>query len=659
MPIASLRQPAPLRILVLMLTATLFAADEAVLPLVPWPAKVETHAGGFRLGAATRIRTVGADPALVGVATGLAARLRVPTGLPLPVEPGGDGEDAVVIGCDGDAAKLGPEGYHLEVGAGGVRISAATVAGAFYATQTLLQLLPAEAFGRDLAAGQVWQAPAVSIEDRPRYRWRGLMLDVGRHFFGRDSVLRLLDEMALHKFNVLHLHLTEDQGWRLQIRKHPELTVAGARRASSPEANEPYGPYFYTQDDIRAIVAHAREVGIEVIPEIEMPGHSLAALTCYPELSCRGGPFEVRTKWGVEQDVYCAGNDATFAFLQDVLDEVIELFPSRYIHIGGDECPKTRWKACPKCQERMRKEGLKDEHDLQSWFIRRIAAYLASKGRRIIGWDEILEGSPIADATVTVWRDAKAGAEAARRGGDVIMCPGSHCYFDHAQTGDPGEPKAIGSTILPLEKVYAFDPMPPGMDPALVPRLIGVQGNVWTEYIPGFRHVEYMTWPRAAALAEVGWSPAESRDFAAFQARLAVDQRRLGLLGVNSHPLGGAAGANGGTVVWRWSPHDVAESWKTIDTEVGAQLAKPGTYAVAFRFRGGAHRLDVASAALVVDGQVAAMDTHAGSAGANASASTYTLTLPARPPQAKVLLRVVVRSDGGTDSNGEVVLAPR
>lgn len=643
--------------LVLACITGLGAADTS-LALIPWPEQLERHDGAFRLDAKTRVLTTGHDHAVAEVAEQLAARLRTPTGYALPVSAGDNGDDAIVINGDGDAATLGDEGYRLEVAPNGVRIVAAAAAGAFHGVQTLLQLLPVQAFSRVLEAGVAWQAPALSISDRPRMRWRGMLLDTGRHFFGRDAVLGLLDEMALLKYNVLQLHLTEDQGWRLQIRRFPELTTIGATRASSPASGDPsrpqdvpYGPYFYTQDDIRAIVAHAAQLHIMVVPEIEMPGHCLAALTCHPELSCTGGPFAVRTAWGVERDVYCAGNDATFTFLQQVLDEVVELFPSPYIHIGGDECPKDRWKACPKCQARIKAEGLADEHDLQSWFIRRVAAYLATKGKRIIGWDEILEGAPIPGATVTVWRNAKSGTVAAQRGAEVIMCPGTHCYFDHPQARED-EPPSHGP-VLPVETVFAFDPMPPGLPPELAAKVIGIEGTLWSEYIPSFRHLEYMAWPRGAALAEVGWSPAARAPWDDFRERLAQHLRRLDLLGVNYRAL---REAQSSSVVWRWTPKEVAETAKTVSVDVGAVPAAAGPLRFAFRFTGGKCRLDVGWAALLIDGKEVSRDAHAGSAGAHNLNNLYTLSLPEHPAGAKVTLQVELRSDGGTDSSGEVVM---
>jgi hexosaminidase len=412
---------------------------------------------------------------------------------------------------------LGPEGYELTVTPERVIIRASQPAGIFYGKQTLQQLLP----------GPI---PCLHIEDRPRFPWRGAMLDVARHFFPKEFVKRYIDLLALHKLNTLHLHLTDDQGWRVEIKKYPKLTEVGSWRAETNGDGKRYGGFF-TQDDLREIVAYAAERHITVVPEIEMPGHGLAALTAYPELSCTGGPFKVRTRWGVEPDVYCAGNEKTFAFVQDVLDEVLAIFPSKFIHIGGDECPKARWKKCPKCQARMKAEGLKNEHELQSYFIRRIEKHLSSKGRRLIGWSEIREGGLAKNAALMDW--IGGAVEGASAGHDVVMSPTSHCYFDYYQSQDKkAEPKAIGG-FIPLSKVYAFEPVPAKLAPQFHKHILGAQANLWTEYIPTPQQAEYMTFPRLCALAEVVWSPAAARNWDDFSVRLTQHLKHLDALKVN------------------------------------------------------------------------------------------------------------------------------
>jgi hexosaminidase len=441
---------------------------------------------------------------------------------------------AIVLTLGAPGLNLGREGYRLESDTAGVRLTAATHAGLFYGLQTLRQLLPPAA---DSATSPA--IPAVEIEDRPRFAYRGMQLDVGRHFFPVPFIKRYIDLLATYKMNTFHWHLTEDQGWRIEIRQYPRLTEIGSCRAETIlEKNvDPYVgdgiPYcgFYTQEEIREVVAHAASRYVTVIPEIEMPGHSVAALAAYPELACTEGPFEVPTAWGVKEDIYCP-SEATFAFLEDVLTEVMELFPSRYIHIGGDEAPKRRWEESELAQEVIRREGLADEHELQSYFIRRIEEFLLAHGRRLIGWDEILEGGLAPEATVMSWRGMDGGIEAARQGHDVIMTPTSHAYFDYYQDDPAYEPLAIGG-LTPLEKVYAFEPIPAELTLEEAPHVLGAQGNLWTEYIKTTDYVEYMALPRMLALAEVVWSPKELRDWAGFAARLPAQLRRLDALDVS------------------------------------------------------------------------------------------------------------------------------
>jgi hexosaminidase len=414
-----------------------------------------------------------------------------------------------------------PEGYyHMVVNAEGVDIFSTSASGLFYGTQSLMQLIVQEK--------KDWQVPYLTLTDFPRFSWRGLHLDVSRHFFPVDFVKRYIDLMARYKFNTFHWHLTEDQGWRIEIKKYPKLQEVAAYRketlighySAQPHQydGQRYGGY-YTQEEIKEVVAYAAERFVTIVPEIEMPGHALAALSAHPHLGCLGGPYETATLWGVFDDVYCAGKESTFTFLEDVLDEVIELFPGQYIHIGGDECPKTRWKECAQCQKRMKVEGLSDEHELQSYFIQRIEKYLNARGKKIIGWDEILEGGLAPNAAVMSWRGEEGGIAAAKAGHDVVMTPGFALYFDHYQ-GDPqNEPVAIGGNTS-LKKVYSYEPIPASLDQNEQRFILGAQANVWTEYIKTPEHVEYMTYPRALALAEVVWSPKEARDWTSFVNRL-------------------------------------------------------------------------------------------------------------------------------------------
>jgi hexosaminidase len=403
-------------------------------------------------------------------------------------------DDAITLTLDDADTTLGDEGYKLQVTPTRITIRAPNPAGLFYGSRTLQQLLARR------------PVPALQIVDRPRFVWRGLMLDEARHFFGKEFVKRVIDLLALHKLNVFHWHLCDDQGWRLEIRKRPRLTEVGAWR---PGDGQRYGG-LYTSADIREIVTYAQSRYVTVVPEIEMPGHATAALASHPELSCTGGPFDVATRWGIFEDVFCAGNDATFAFFQDVLGEVLELFPSKFIHIGGDECPKTRWRACPKCQKRIRDERLADEHELQSYFIRRVERFLNAYGRQLIGWDEILEGGLAPNAAVMSWRGMSGAVAAARAGHDVVASPTSHCYLDYSHEK------------IDLERAYSFDPIPAELTDEQRKHILGIQGSMWTELTPTATDVERQIWPRLCALAEVAWSPPGPRDFAGFSARLAA-----------------------------------------------------------------------------------------------------------------------------------------
>jgi len=435
----------------------------------------------------------------------------------------------ILLTNTGASTLLGSEGYHLSVSPAAVVVRANQPAGLFYGVQTLRQLIRAD-------SGTI---PAVEIVDRPRFPWRGIMLDVGRHLFPLKFIKRLFDVMALHKLNIFHWHLTEDQGWRIEIKKYPKLTKIGSRRTASPIPSDhekldekPYQGY-YAQDHIKEIVAYAASRFITVIPEIEMPGHSVAALASYPDLGCTGGPYKVRNYWGIEKDVFCAGSEQVFSFLKDVLDEVLSLFPSKFIHIGGDECPKSLWEQCPKCQDTILRNNLKDEHELQSYFIRRIEAYLNARGRRMIGWDEILEGGLAPNATVMSWRGMEGGIQAAHEGHDVVMTPTNHCYFDYYQSADVStEPPAIGG-YLPLETVYAFEPVPPECTAGEAQHILGAQGNLWTEYIPTPKQAGYMLFPRATALAEVVWSAVEKRNYPDFEQRLQAFLPLLKKMGMN------------------------------------------------------------------------------------------------------------------------------
>ncbi|MHC4924675.1 MAG: family 20 glycosylhydrolase [Planctomycetota bacterium] len=525
-PMASNIRRAAVVALVLSVSACAGAGAPAALPLIPAPQQLVRGEGRFVLDEATAIAAEGSSAeALAHVAELWAVTTRAQTGLTLPVGASG----AIRLSVD-DA--IPAEGYHLAVTREGISVSGGDPAGVFYGLQTLSQMLPVRPTGQSISV------PAMVIEDAPRFPYRGTMLDVGRHFFGPDFVKGYIDQLARYKINRFHWHLTEDQGWRIQIDAYPRLTEVGSQRAETMvERNfDPYvgdgTPYggFYTKDEIRDIVAYAEERFITIVPEIEMPGHSVAALAAYPEFACTEGPFEVSTVWGVKEDIYCP-TEETFAFLETVLTEVMALFPGEYIHIGGDEAPKARWEESEIAQAVMAREGLADEHELQSWFIRRIESFLNDNGRRLIGWDEILEGGLAPNATVMSWRGMDGGIAAAQQGHDVVMTPTSHLYFDYYQ-GDPEqEPLAIGG-FLPLERVYGFEPIPGALSTEESRHILGTQANVWTEYIATEAHAEYMTFPRLLALSEVAWSQPEVRSYPRFQAGLPWHLERFDVLGV-------------------------------------------------------------------------------------------------------------------------------
>jgi len=529
-------------IYVILSLALLFPACREQKPgehisLIPLPAEMEARPGSFSLQPGTPL--VYSNEELSATARYALSFLGLC----------GDGQQKPLLAKDTEGVRnaiclllksdynevLGDEGYRLTVEPDGISISANRPAGVFYGVQTLYQLMSTSVDGK---------LPCLEITDYPRFGYRGLHLDVSRHFMPVDFIYKYIDYMAMHKLNVFHWHLIDDQGWRLEIKSHPKLTETGAWRVDmsglhwglrplvyDPD-NATYGGY-YTQDEIRAVVAYAAERNIHVMPEIAMPAHVMSALAAYPEYSCTGENLGVApgAVWPITH-IYCAGNDDTFAFLKDLLLETMELFPFEYIHVGGDEANKANWKTCPKCQMRISDEGLADEEELQSYFVRRIERFLNEHGRRLIGWDEILEGGLAPNATVMSWRGEQGGIEAARMGHNAVMTPTSHCYFDYYQ-GDPVlEPQAIGGHTT-LSNVYSYEPIPEALNEEEAKRILGAQANVWTEHMPVPEQVEYMVFPRLAALSEVLWSPAEHRDWTSFWQRMDAQYMRYERLGIN------------------------------------------------------------------------------------------------------------------------------
>ncbi|SPF03184.1 beta-N-acetylhexosaminidase [Streptomyces sp. MA5143a] len=513
--------------------------------LIPAPRRVfRNHPGRGRLDEGTRLV---AGPGTEGVARWLRATVGAATGYALAEDDGS--APRLTLGIEPD---LPPEGYRVVIGSADHLIQGGSAAGVFRGAQTFRQLLGPDAYRRaPLSPDQDWDLPEVTVEDAPRFAWRGLLLDVARHFLPKDQVLRYLDLMAAHKLNVLHFHLTDDQGWRIEIERYPRLTEVGSWRArtkfghrASPLWEEkPHGGH-YTRDDLREIVAYAAERHITVVPEIDIPGHSQAAIAAYPELGNTDvvdtASLTVWDTWGINENVL-APTDNTLRFYEGVLEEVLELFPSTFVHIGGDECVKDQWKRSATAQARIRELGLTDEDGLQSWFVRHFDNWLTARGRRLIGWDEILRGGLAPGAAVSSWRGYAGGVTAARAGHDVVMCPEQHVYLDHRQHDGPDEPVPIGY-VRTLEDVFRFEPVPPELTPEEALHVLGTQANVWTEVMEDPARVDYQVFPRLAAFAEVAWSrlpaPAE-RDFADFERRMTAHYRRLDALGVGYRPPGG------------------------------------------------------------------------------------------------------------------------
>ena len=501
--------------------------------IIPKPLYFKNLSESFDVNDQTIIYVEPGKQDLKAVGDQISDQIRTITGLKLQVVQKNVNVQSNYINLTTKEAidSLGIEGYRLNSDRKCITITAKTAHGIFYGIQSLVQLMN----NTDVKS----TIPAVEIYDRPRFPWRGLMLDVGRYFYSVAFIKKMIDNMAIYKMNTFHWHLTDDQGWRIEIKKYPELTEKGAWRSETQYVRGPVGidkhPHggYYTQEQIKEVVEYAQSKFITIVPEIEMPGHSLAALAVFPELSCTGGPFEIPGQWRIEKDVYCAGNEKTFQFLEDVLTEVAALFPGNIIHIGGDECPKDRWKECPKCQARIKREGLKNEHELQSYFIKRIEKFLLTKNKNIIGWDEILEGGLAPRAMVMSWRGITGGIEAAKQGHGVVMSPSDFMYLDFPQGEAHLEPYAHSRRILPIQKLYSYEPVSDELNASEKKYIQGVQGNIWTEHIHSEDAVEYMTYPRVAAVAEVGWTVPLLKNWEDFSRRLAYELVQYERVGIN------------------------------------------------------------------------------------------------------------------------------
>ena len=512
------------------------AQQEADYQIIPMPQEIVTASGNpFILKSSVKILYPEGNENMQRNAKFLADYLKTATGKDFVIEAGTEGENAIVLALGTESEN--PESYQLKVTGDGITITAPTEAGVFYGIQSLRKSLPV-AIGAEIAL------PAVEIKDAPRFAYRGAHFDTSRHFFTVDEVKTYIDMMALHNMNRFHWHITEDQGWRLEIKKYPKLTEIGSKRTetvigrnSGEYDGKPYGG-FYTQEEAKEIVAYAAERYITVIPEIDLPGHMQAALAAYPELGCTGGPYEVWRQWGVSEDVLCAGNDQVLKFLEDVYAELIEIFPSEYIHVGGDECPKVRWEKCPKCQARIKALGLKsdDKHSkeerLQSFVINHIEKFLNDHGRQIIGWDEILEGGIPQRATVMSWRGEKGGIHAAKAGYDVIMSPNIYMYLNNHQLG-VNDKIGIKKRLISLKKVYDYHPVPAELDKKAALHVKGVQANLWTEYLDTAEEFDYSLYPRMAAVAEVAWSLVENKSYDNFCIRLMDIEKHYDAFGLS------------------------------------------------------------------------------------------------------------------------------
>jgi hexosaminidase len=502
----------------LIISMDIHGAQNKLNSIIPLPERVEVGTGRFRLTIGTPIIATGKTHRVGKYLSGFLSRtsgsvIRL-------VELTGEKADrrGIILKTDPELEYLGPEGYLLKIDPESVRISASSEAGVFYGCQTLRQLLPPTVESSELQHA-AWELPCLTIEDKPRFVWRGLMVDCSRTFQTADYLKRLIDILALYKLNVLHLHLTDDQGWRLEIKKYPRLTSTGAR---FPDSYRKVGGY-YTQEQIREIISYAAVRQVTIVPEIEMPGHCLAALASYPELSCTGGPFAIYPFFkgpNIQENVYCAGKEETFKFLENVLEEVLDIFPCRYVHVGGDEVPKTQWEKCRECQARIKSEGLQTEEELQSYFIKRIEKFLNSKNKTLIGWDEIIEGGLAPQATVMSWRGMQGGIEAALHGHDVVMSPTSHCYLDYDHE------------TISVEKAYSFEPVPIELSEDRHRHILGLQGNMWTHIAVNEPAFDTQVFPRLISLSEVGWTAKNNKNWKDFSRRLESHYSRLGALGV-------------------------------------------------------------------------------------------------------------------------------
>jgi len=617
------------------------AADTlADCAIVPKPAVVEPASGRFVFGPGTVILFTGQSEELAEIGDYFSDMICDLAGYPLEIRAPGKGGGpfgTVAFRLDRNNDTLGEEGYTIHISDTTVEIAAPKPAGIFHGIQTIRQILIAST----LENYNAMSLPAGSIEDSPEYSWRGFQLDCSRHFMSLEYVKRTIDLLALHRMNVFHWHLTDDQGWRLEIKRYPELTKAGAWRG---EGDTRHGGY-YTQDEVKEVVEYARRRYITVVPEIEMPGHATAAIAAYPELSCDGKRIDVETVWGIHTNLFCAGKEASFEFLENVLREVADLFPSPYIHIGGDEAKKDKWIACPQCQKRIRDEGLADEAELQGYFTRRIDTFMQTLGKSIIGWDEILEGGPSQTAIVQSWRGMEGAIEGAKNGHYVISSPATHVYLDFPNV-DEGLHDTGWLKETTIEKVYSFNPTPEDLNEREAAYILGGEAPLWSERTPE-PEVDNNVYPRLCALSEVVWTPAENRNWGDFSRRLDVHLKRLDALGVDYYKPGVKVGS--------WHGGDLAgdfidREWNVTDYVV------PGHMRFTVRHDSGGNDVFIQRAVLLENGREVARDIHDGQTGRRDKAHNYRLRLYTVREGATYTLRVTMRSEGGTDAEGSIVL---
>ena len=616
--------------------------SEMTAAIIPRPAAVEIKGGEFELDARTSIV---ADKALLRQARLLQSALAAPTGYHVPIVGRAAGH-RIELRLARRLAWLGPEGYELDVSAHRIAIRASAGSGAFYAIQTLLQLMPPEIFRRVPIGNARWRVPCIVIEDAPRFSWRGLLIDVARHFLPKEFIFKMLDVMALYKLSVLQLHLTDDHGWRIEIKRYPLLTEVGARsdysalepayQATRSRSQRPGG--YYTQDDIREMVRYAADRCITVVPEIEMPGHAGAAILAYPELG---------------KDCVFNVEDSTIRMLKNVLDEVLELFPSKFIHIGGDEVWKMPWKSDPRAQQRMRATGLQNEEELQSWFINEFDSYLTGRGRRLVGWDEILEGGLAPGATVMSWRGVAGGVAAAKAGHDVVMAPTDFTYLDNYQSRlQEFEPKSIWGTYVPLEQVYKFEPIPPELSSEQGKRVLGGQASLWGEYIAQPKHAEYMGFPRLLAFAETVWSKSQSREWTNFLSRLNVHMKKLDALDVNYRPY-----RPDPAPLACWTPAAAGVRWVVREWDVNTAIKNAGHYKAVFVDAPDAGPLEVQWIELLENGRRIQKIESAQRQPGETGDKVFTMTV-VPTPGAVYTLRARVRAHPGKEASGHIYVLP-